>query len=77
MIRIGECTLSVHLQGTDERLMLAPSGTHVLTRDVVLESIDQHAVLMYEAARKLNTVMDIDSALLEVSAMMKRALGAG
>jgi adenylate cyclase len=76
VIRIGECTLSVHLQSTDERLMLAPSGTHVLTRDVVLESIDQHAVLMYEAARKLNTVMDIDSALVEVSAMMKRALGA-
>jgi adenylate cyclase len=76
VIRIGECTLSVHLQGTGERLLLAPSGTHVLTRDVMLESIDQHAVLMYEAARKLNTVMDIDTALVEVSSMMKRALGA-
>ena len=43
---------------------------------MVLELIDQNAVLMYEAARKLNTVMDIDTALQEVSAMMKRALGA-
>jgi adenylate cyclase len=76
VIRIGECTLSVHRQGTDDRLLPPPRGTHVLTRDVLLESIDQHAVLMYEAARKLNTVLDIDTALQEVSAMMKRALGA-
>ena len=76
VIRIGECTLRVQKQGTGERLALAPSGTHVLTRDAVLESIDQHAVLMYEAARKLNTVMDIETALQEVSVMMRRALGA-
>jgi adenylate cyclase len=76
VIRIGECTLDVRRQGTNDSLAPIPSGTHVLTRDVVLESIDQHAVLMYEAARKLNTVMDIETALQEVSTMMKRALGA-
>lgn len=46
------------------------------TRELVLESLDHHAVLMYEIAYKLNTVMDIDSALSTVSELMRRAMGA-
>ncbi len=76
IIRIGEHVIDVsqHLMG--EHDLLKPSGTQPLTRDVVLESIDQHAVLMYEVASKLNTVFDIDSALQEVSKMVRVALGA-
>ena len=76
IVRIGENVINVRRQGTNEKLALVPSGTHVLTRDVMLESIDQHAVLMYEVAKKLNTVMRVDTALQEVSSLMKRSLGA-
>ncbi len=37
VIRVGECTLDVRRQGTNDSLAPIPSGTHVLTRDVVLE----------------------------------------
>lgn len=75
-IRIGEHVIHAVYQPRDEPSKPKVVGTHVLTRDVVLESIDRHAVLMYEAARKLNTVMDLDTALKEVSALLQRALGA-
>ena len=42
----------------------------------MLESLDHQAVLLYEVARQLNTVMDIDTALKEVSGLMKQAMGA-
>jgi adenylate cyclase len=76
IIRIGESLISVTNQeltkGTNPKLM----GTRSLTRDFVLESLDHHAVLMYEVARKMNMVMDLDTALKEVADMMQRAMGA-
>jgi adenylate cyclase len=75
-IRIGEHLITVIHQQPSQPTGGLVSATQLLTRDIVLESIDQHAVLMYDAARKLNTVMDIDTALREVSAMLKLALGA-
>ncbi len=76
VIRIGECILHVHRQATQENLALMQPEMQVLTRDVMLESIDQHALLMYEVSKKLNTVFEIDAALQEVSLMLKRSLGA-
>ena len=76
IVRIGENVLNIRRQGTSESMAIVPSGTHVLTRDVLLESIDQHAVLMYEVSQKLNTVLDIQAALKEVSVMLKRSIGA-
>ena len=75
-IRIGEHLISVLQQQPSQTSSGLASATQLLTRDIVLESIDQHAVLMYDAARKLNTVMDVETALREVSAMLKLALGA-
>lgn len=75
-IRIGEHLITVFRQEPKQITTSALGGTQLLTRDIVLESIDQHAVLMYEAARKLNTVMDYATALREVSSMVKLALGA-
>ena len=76
VIRIGEHLISVFRQESTKTLPPLAGRTQLLTRDIVLESIDQHAVLMYEAARKLNTVLDVDTALREVSSMVKMALGA-
>ncbi|MGW8251238.1 MAG: adenylate/guanylate cyclase domain-containing protein, partial [Anaerolineales bacterium] len=75
-IRIGEHLISVFRNEPRYVYTAGLSGTQLLTRDVLLESIDQHAVLMYEASKKLNTVLDIDTALKEVSSMIKLALGA-
>jgi adenylate cyclase len=74
-IRIGGTTIDVSRIVTGEGRK-DPSGAHKFTRELVLESLDHHAVLMYEVARQLNTVMDIDTALREVSALMKQAMGA-
>ncbi len=52
------------------------SGTQPLTRDLLLESLDQHAILLYEVASRLNTVIDLDTALREVSNLLRVALGA-
>jgi adenylate cyclase len=76
VIRIGEHVIYIARYHTGERLGPGRSVTHPLTRDIVLESIDQHAVLLYEIAGKLNNVLDIDSALKEVSHMMRLTLGA-
>jgi adenylate cyclase len=76
VIRIGECVISVTRYHTGEQMKPGPPATHPLTRDVVLESIDQHAVLMYEIASKLNSILDLETALQEVSSMLRRSLGA-
>jgi adenylate cyclase len=75
VIRIGGTTIDVIQIVTGEKLT-DDSGVHKYTRELVLESLDHHAVLMYEVARQLNTVMDVDTALQEVSRLMKKAMGA-
>jgi adenylate cyclase len=42
----------------------------------VLESLDHHAVLLYEVASRLNTVVDLDTALTEVANLVKVPMGA-
>lgn len=76
VIRIGEHIINVTHQESMVPDDKGRSGTRLLTRDFLLESLDQHAVLMYEVARKLNTVLDLDTALREVSKMMRRSMGA-
>jgi diguanylate cyclase (GGDEF)-like protein len=77
-IRIGQHTLTV---GRRERvdakttLNLLP-GTQPLTRDLVLEAVDQHAVVLYEVAMRLNTIIELDTALKDVSDLARTALGA-
>jgi len=48
----------------------------LLTRELILESLDQHAVLLSEVASRLNTMLDLESALTEVSRLMKTSMGA-
>src|SRR5262245_17082030 len=76
-IRIGQHTLTVgrrerQAQGRTKGL----PGTQPLTRDLVLESVDQHAVVLYEVAMRLNTIIELDTALREVSDLARTALGA-
>jgi diguanylate cyclase (GGDEF)-like protein len=77
-VRIGQHTMTVSrreihdAQASTARL----AGTQPLTRDMVLEAVDQHAVVLYEVAMRLNTIIDLDTALKEVSDLARTALGA-
>ncbi len=78
IVRIGDHIFDITKREQEqvEPALVRPRGTQPLTRELVIESLDKHAVLMYEVASKLNTVMDIDTALQEVSKMVQVALGA-
>src|SRR6266849_6719628 len=77
-IRIGQHTLTVtrreHMDG--EVVTSNLPSTQPLTRDLVLEAVDQHALVLYEVAMRLNTIIDLDTALKEVSSLPRTALGA-
>lgn len=78
-VRIGQHVLTfVHRQAErpTARAVETHPGTQPITRDVVLESLDHHAVLLYEVSSRLNTVIDLDTALREVSDLMRVAMGA-
>ena len=75
--RIGQHVISLSYREADAKPGAdALPGTQPLTRDLLLESVDQHAVLLYEVAGRLNTIIDLDTALREVSNLMKVAMGA-
>ncbi|MBI3243020.1 MAG: FHA domain-containing protein [Chloroflexi bacterium] len=75
VVRIGEHVISV-VYRSDNKSTSPFAGTRELTRDVLLESLDQHAVLMYEVARQLNTVLDMETALRDISKLMQTSMGA-
>ncbi|MCH7662878.1 MAG: FHA domain-containing protein [Chloroflexi bacterium] len=77
-IRIGQHVIHIGLQEAD--VINDPDevrvSTSALSSDVLWESVDRHAVLLFEAARKLNDVPDLETALGEISNMITRAMGA-
>lgn len=77
-IRIGQYVATVAFRDdkTTSEFVAALSGTQPLTRDLLLESVDQHAVLLYEVASRLNTILDLEVALHEVSKLMRVSMGA-
>jgi diguanylate cyclase (GGDEF)-like protein len=77
-IRIGQHTLTVgRRENVDSRAKTARlPGTQPLTRDLVLEAVDQHAVVLYEVAMRLNTIIDLETALKEVSSLARTTMGA-
>lgn len=75
IIRIGGYLINVlHIDPHGPKPV--KTGTRPLTRELLLESLDQHAILMYEVARQLNTVFDQETALRQVSSLIRRTLGA-
>lgn len=78
VIRIGQHLIELSSWDEQARTISAnrPHNTRQLTRDLILESLDQHAVLLAEVATQLNTVMDLPTALSTVSSMMKATMGA-
>ena len=78
IIRIGQHMME--LSYIDEHALaqetVRPHNTQQLTRELLLESLDQHGVLLYEVAARLNTILDLETALQTVANMMKVAMGA-
>jgi diguanylate cyclase (GGDEF)-like protein len=76
-IRIGQhvASLATRHDQNPPALVAALAVTRSLTRDLLLESVDHHAVLMYEIAGRLNTILDVEAALREVSELMRVAMG--
>lgn len=77
-IRIGECiiTVSRHEEGLEPHLVQALAGTRPLTRDLILESIDQNGVFLDSISSRLTMILDLDTALQEITDMTGKALGA-
>src|SRR3990172_6575985 len=78
-IRIGQYVIALTVRGDETHALVSaplPSTTQPFTRDLLLESIDQHAILLYEVAGRLNRVIDLHLALREVWELMRLAMGA-
>lgn len=76
-IRIGHSFISLintgngSLQGQPTRY--APTK---ITGDLMLESVDQYGVLLHEIGQQLVTMPDLETALIEITALIKRMIGA-
>lgn len=75
LVRIGQFLM--HLMRSTGEIAAQPmaAGTHRFTRELLLESLDEHSVLIDDVARKLNTVVDIDTAMTEVTSVLKVSMG--
>jgi adenylate cyclase len=77
VIRIGTCLISVRSEDADQRADdRIASGTRPLTRELVLESFDSNAVLLFDIARQLNSLMEMDVALEKVTELIRASMGA-
>lgn len=78
VIRIGQHLIELAFWDESLQAQQAPRlpNTQQLTRDLVLESLDQHAVLLAEVASRLNTILDLPTALQTVGSLMKVSMAA-
>ena len=70
-IRIGQAIIQV-LDDTVGKIV--ERTVHRFTRELLLESLDEHAVLLYEVSKRLNTIVDFDEAMAEIDIMMRRTM---
>ena len=75
LIRIGQIVFHVNRTATGLKRQPGISGTHRFTRELVLEALDEHSVLLYEISKKLNTVLEASDAVGEVTRLLRRIMG--
>jgi len=75
VIRIGQAVM--HLARLPDRPteQKGLTGTRQFTRELVLEAVDEHPILFQEITEKLNTVVDLDTAIRQVTELIKKAMG--
>ena len=76
-LRIGQHRLTLSFRDPSALGSTAPlTGSQPVTRDLLLQAVDQHALVLYEVTSRLNTILDLDMALNEVGRLAQAALGA-
>jgi adenylate cyclase len=75
MIRIGQVILSLLGPDNETEIKQGAVGTHLFTRELLLESLDQHAILLYDVARKLNFATSLRMMVDELSVLLRHSLG--
>ena len=75
MVRIGQVVMQLSHYADEKTNHPTAAGTHAYTRELVLEAFDEHSIILYDVARKLNTVLDTKQAIDEVKSILKRSLG--
>lgn len=75
LIRIGQFELHLSYETGEISARPNAAGTHQFTRELLLESLDQHSVLVYEVSRKLNTVMNLETAMETITGLIKQSMG--
>ena len=75
-IRIGQHTLDLDQRDTQPRGTSVLLDTQPISRSLLLESLDRYAVLLCDVSERLNTLIDLDTALREVSDLMRETMGA-
>lgn len=76
-IRIGHhvATIIYQEQRDPSKLINALSGTRTLTRELLAEAVDKNAVLLYEVAGQLAKILNLETALDEITKLMRVAVG--
>jgi adenylate cyclase len=74
VIRIGQTVMYLTKVSNTTPDQKGIVGTRLFTRELVLEAVDEHPVTLNEITEKLNTVVDIDSAIKLVIDLLKRSL---
>ena len=75
VIRIGQVIFNLILPGDENEIKQGASGTHLFTRELLLESLDQHAVLLYDVARKLNFATSLEMIVDALNILIKHSMG--
>ena len=76
-IRIGHCFSSIIKteKKSPHSFPVSYAPTKV-TGELVLESVDQYGVLLHEVGRRLVNIPELNTALVEISTLIKRMIGA-
>src|SRR5688572_4171256 len=74
-IRIGQVIINIIWPGDENEIKQGAAGTHLFTRELLLESVDQHAVLLYDVARKLNFATNLKMIVDELNILIRHAMG--
>lgn len=75
VIRIGQTVMHLTKITDTAANLTGISGTRQFTRELVLEAVDEHPILLYEISEKLNTIVNTEVAISLVIDLIKRAMG--
>jgi diguanylate cyclase (GGDEF)-like protein len=76
-IRIGFCIITIiQPESHSDLRSFARRAKTKVTSELILESIDHYGVLLHDVGQRLVNVPDLNNALIEISELIKRMIGA-